>query len=170
MKVKSILFGFLSLALVGCAREKLSVRTEYMTFERLASYHVDTPDPLKYCPELGQRICVDWFLPKCYLDYDDLHLHILVRLRNREDDEVNVPINTTSGNYCYYLLNEDYFNSCGILTYKVELIGCDKVLDEWCHQLWVNIINFDGNDAVLETKDDYKTPDGIFDDEVWDWK
>lgn len=40
----------------------------------------------------------------------------------------------------YTLLNERYFETEGILTYKVDLMGDGQILEEWRHQLWHELI------------------------------
>lgn len=132
----------------GCTRERLSAQTDYITVETLASYFVDTPDPRKFCPNQGQRLTITWSLPKEYNDYQDLHLELVVRFRNRNEDKLDIPIEKATGVYYYKILNEDYFSTGGILTYKITLVGSNQTLEEWKHQLWWEQIN-----TTLEVRD-----------------
>lgn len=135
-----ISFLLLALALVACAPNKLTVHTEYITQEFLASYHVDTPDPLLLNPPIGQRLVIQWVLPRQYRCLDDLHLHVKIRFRNRQEISFDIPLNKLIGFYCYELLNEEFCKTKGILTYKIDLMGGGEVLDEWRHQLWAELI------------------------------
>lgn len=132
---------FILLFCAGCSKNTyLTVQTLYFTRESLASYYVETPDPMLIHPPVGQKLLVTWALPHHYLDYDDLHLNIRIRLRNCEEIELNIPVEKTYGSYMYVLANDSYFETKGILTYKVDLIGGESVIEEWRHQLWHEII------------------------------
>jgi len=139
-------FFFLSCALIllsSCTCQRLTIQSEYLGRESLASYYVNTPDPLLDAPPIGQRLIIGWSIPKSYLAYSDLHLHIIVRLRNREQDIQQVLITDIRGTHLYELLNEKFCQSGGILTYKVTLIGNGCLLEEWHHPLWTDLITFD---------------------------
>lgn len=131
-----LIFAFLFL----CSCERLSVHTDYVSIENLASYHVRTPDPLLNNPPVGQRLLATWRLTKSEMDLEDLHLQITIRFGNREQIVQNVPICKIRGTYIYSLLNEDYYKKEGILTYKVELLSGTTVLETWVHQLWTELI------------------------------
>jgi len=136
MKLVPILLIFI---LTGCSSRILTVRTEYINEEYLASYHVETPDPALYNPPVGQRLIIHWHLT-CACD--DMYLRLQVRYRNREENVIKVPISIKSGYYCYTLLDEEYCRTRGILTYRVELICDGCVVTEWRHQLWADLIEF----------------------------
>jgi len=164
LKISKSFFGFFfslllaNFLLVGCAREKITVHTEYISIEHLASYIVETPDQRKYCPEIGQRLIITWSLPKEYLNHQDLHLQIKVRFYDRSEVEESIQVNKITGNYLYYLLNDDYFDTGGILTYKVDLIGDGQVLEAWRHQIWAELIKL--NDDEDDDEDDDENDDG----------
>lgn len=124
----------------SCTNSHLAVYTDYLSHENLASYHVGTPDPYLNNPTIGQRLIVIWTLKKRHLHYEDLHLKISIRFRNKKEAAIKVPLCKPKGTYVYALLNEDYIATDGILTYKVELIGDGCILDEWRHQIWTNLI------------------------------
>lgn len=132
-----LIFGF---ALMGCSKEHLTVHTEYINEEHLASFHVRTPDPLLFNPPIGQQLIVQWNIPRDYLCYEDLRLRLQIRFRNRQEIVQEVPIQQRLCFYRYELLNEAFCDTGGIITYKVEIIGNGCVLDEWCHQLWTELI------------------------------
>lgn len=129
-----------ALLLIGCTNEHLSVHTEYINEEHLASFHVRTPDPLLCNPPIGQQLIVQWNIPRDYLHYDDLRLRLQIRFRNRQELIQEVPIQQRLCFYRYELLNEAFCETGGILTYKIEILGDGCVLDEWRHQLWTELI------------------------------
>lgn len=161
--MKKIYLSLLFFLLAGCAnRGYLSIQTVYLTRETLASYYVGTPDPMLIDPPVGQKLLVSWTVPRYYLNYQDLHLHVRIRLKNHEEVLIDVPVNKCWGSYTYTVANEAYFDCKGILTYKVDLIGNQCVLEEWKHQLWHELIRI--GDKPKES-DEEKTEDSEDDDE-----
>lgn len=141
-KTKSHFFLLiLPLLLTACTEKYLSVHTDYISRETLASYYVNTPDPRLNNPSIGQRLIISWSMPKEYLDYEDLHLDLYIRFRNREETTESLGILKRKGTYIYELLNEEYIQKQGILTYKMDLIGNGQVLEEWRHQIWTDLLN-----------------------------
>lgn len=132
--------AFLSLGLTGCSMENLSIHTEYINKEHLASYHIDTPDPLLLNPPIGQRLVIQWNILRKYRCYDESYLILRIRFRNRQEEIKKIPIDLMIGFYCYDLLNEDFIKKKGILTYKVDLIRDGLTIETWQHQLWVELI------------------------------
>jgi hypothetical protein len=150
--MKKIYLSLLLFLLAGCAnRGYLSIQTVYLTRETLASYYVGTPDPMLIDPPVGQKLLVSWTVPRYYLNYQDLHLHVRIRLKNHEEVLIDVPVDKCWGSYTYKVANEAYFDCKGILTYKVDLIGNQCVLEEWKHQLWHELIRIgDKNESNQE--------------------
>lgn len=128
---------------IGCTRDILTVHTDYLSHENLASYRVGTPDPTLNNPPIGQRLIISWSVPCEYMEFADLHLLVTMRFRNREQLVQKVELLKASGIYVYAMINDDYFEKGGILTYKVELFGDEQLLDVWLHQLWVELIVFE---------------------------
>ncbi len=133
----------LLLFLTACTSQKIYVHTDYLSHENLASYHVGTPDPMLNNPPVGQRLIISWAVPPRYLNFEDLHLEITLRLRNHKQLEKTVALNQRLGTYVISLLNEEYFETGGILTYRVNLIGDGQVLDQFLHQLWTEWITLE---------------------------
>lgn len=67
-------------------------------------------------------------------------MKIWIRFRNREQIEKTLYLTKNSGTYVYSLLNEDFLEKRGILTYKVDLMEGDSLLEEWRHQIWEDLI------------------------------
>ena len=144
----------------------LTVYTDYLSHETLASYHVNTPDPRLNNPSIGQRLIISWSVPKNYLSLDNLHLKITVRFRTREEMVELVSLRKKSGTFVYTLLNEDYIYTRGILTYKVDLIGGDCLIEEWRHQIWTDLITLEGgNGSQSVQKEDNEAEEG---EDDWD--
>lgn len=158
--MKKIALLFLCILLSGCTLSGISVHTDYLSRQNLASYYVNTPDPKLNNPPIGQRLIVTWALPRLYLNYEDLLLEILIRFRTREQIVVNIPLYKTRGTYIYSLLDEEYFQKEGILTYKVTLYGNECILEEWKHQVWAELITFsdEPKEPALPQIDDLLSP------------
>ncbi|BBI17444.1 hypothetical protein [Neochlamydia sp. S13] len=125
----------------GCSKNAyLSVQSSYFTKESLASYRVGTPDPMLANPPVEQQLLISWSIPYPYLKSENLHLDIYIQLRNKEQVKLTLPLKKSHGSYLYVLANERYFNTKGILTYKVDLIADGRVVEEWRHHLWHEII------------------------------
>lgn len=133
-------FYLLALSLIlctSCSAKYLTVYTDYLSHENLASSHIGSPDPQLNHPPVGQRLILSWSVPK---RYRNLHLEITLRFRTREEYSMSIPLKNVSGDYIYSLINEDYFQKRGILTYKVDLFSENSLLEEWKHQLWTELI------------------------------
>lgn len=129
--------------LAGCTQAHLSVQTDFISRETLASNYVGTPDPNLDYPPIGQRLVIEWFFPKTYLAYTDLHLELTVRLRDRHEDTVTIPVPKQYGVFVYFVTNQHFVDSGGIQTYKIDVVGDGHVIKEWRHQLWVDLISFE---------------------------
>jgi hypothetical protein len=139
--IKKIFILLILFACTGCSTNtNLSVQTLYFTRETLASYYTETPDPMLINPPVGQKLIVSWNVPRSYLNYADLHVNVRIRLRNKQEVELNIPVEKRCSYYEYVVANELFFETQGILTYKVDLIGGGLILEEWKHQLWHELI------------------------------
>ena len=127
----------------GCSIHPLTVQTQYLSHEDLASYHIGTPDPSLDNPDVGERLLIQWSLSSCQLEGGDLRLHLKVRFTNHQEEEINVPVEKKKGYYLYNLLNQDYCDKGGILTYLAEIRSGECVVAVWKHPLWTNLITFD---------------------------
>jgi hypothetical protein len=128
--------------LSGCVSgDRLSAFSEYVNREDLASYRVGTPDPSLNYPTIGQRLFISWKLPSEYA-CQELMLKLTMRFRDRTEIVQPVILHQISGTYVFELLNDDYFNHKGFLTYKIELFADQQLVDRWCHQMWVELITF----------------------------
>lgn len=135
-------FIIILLLLTSCSSKYLAIHTDFISAENLASFHVGTPDPELYCPDYGQRLHIAWNVP-CAAS---LAVHARIRFKNLEEIEWSFDLNEPRGIYSYVLLNKDYDNTGGILTYKVSLVnhasGGPVVVEEQYHALWTELILF----------------------------
>lgn len=135
-----ILKAALCIILSGCSLHPLTVQTQYLTHESLASFHVGTPDPSLHSPFIGQRLLVQWSLPASQLEGCQAFLFLKVRFRNHKEDEVKIPLHTKRGTYIYLHSNDDYCTSGGILTYQALIRNQNCILASWKHPLWTELI------------------------------
>lgn len=130
------------LLLCGCVYRPLTVQTQYFSKKDLASFRVDTPDPQLNTPPIGQRLVISWDLKDQWNWYEELHLKLTVRYRNREEITQETALYKACGYYLFNVADQNYFDTGGIQTYKVEMIGDGTVIHRVDHQLWNNLITF----------------------------
>ncbi|GEM_PF-1502002 len=139
---------FLLLILTSCYPEKLHVEKQYMRRDRYASVYVGTPDPKKYCPSLGERLLIRWRLREEFKCQAPISIRLKLVLRNYETVEKVFPVPCARGQLLYYLMDEDYDCTGGIMAYYATLEGECGVIAEQCHQLWTSLILFDDEPAT----------------------
>ena len=153
LKQKILLTFAVCSLLTSCSGRMLTVYSDYVTRESLASFYVDTPDPLLNCPPYGERLVISWSVPSQLMKLEDPHLLLTLRYRNRDQIVRKIPLRRSGGTTLFRVLNEDYCKTGGFLTYKVQLIAGDCVYDEWRHQLWAELIAIDHSDDDEEEID-----------------
>lgn len=129
---KLLLFVLL-LCLCGCTHRSLTVQTQYFSKENLASFIINTPDPLLNTPPIGQRLIISWDLKQEWVWYEKFNLKLTVRYQNRQEITQDIAIYKKYGTYLFEVTNENYCDTGGIQTYHVELIGDEMVISEWRH-------------------------------------
>jgi hypothetical protein len=127
----------------ACTLRRLDVQTQYLGQESLASYHVNTPDPHLNNPIIGQRLLIQWCLPSQDFEGQTVFIDLIVRFRNHEQKEIKIPLKSKRGYYLYDLTAQEYCESGGLLTYKVEIRNDSCIIASWKHPLWANLITFD---------------------------
>lgn len=144
----ALLLAFASILLTSCSQRYINAHTVFLNRSQLASYHVETPDPNLNHPLMGQRLLVNWNVPLWLIQsYPDLHLEITIRFGDRTEIVKKVRVSRTSGYYLYEILDENYFDKEGILTYKIDLISNGEIIEKWRHQLWAEIITVGENNS-----------------------
>jgi hypothetical protein len=143
----------LAVPLLGCQNQRLVVQTRYLGLSTLASSVVGTPDPRQRCPKTGQELYISWRFPEEFYTHDDLHLEMTLRFGNREEACLSIPVERFRGGFVYTLTDDEYWDNCGVLTYKIELFSGECLLDSWYHQIWSELINFDECDNEVSLLD-----------------
>lgn len=141
--IKAFILLVLAFVATGCVKHHIRLQTDYLSRENLASYHVGTPDPLLYCPPIGQRLIMSWSVPYGWIHELDLKIQLRMIFRDHTEECVEITLARAYGLFTYCLVNDDYFEKGGILTYQATLIKGDEVIDEWRHQLWTELITIE---------------------------
>jgi hypothetical protein len=133
----------------ACGRSYLSLSQEKVDVRYLASTHARTPDPRQANPPMGQRIIMNWWLPsQIFAQKPRLDLHLI--FWNNTEKIISYPLRSRVGTKVYFLLGEEFITTEGILTYKAAIVTENgEVFSEWKHQLWVNLIHFEGEEPYL---------------------
>lgn len=127
----------------SCQKYGLEVRRQRVDQTYLASTHVGSPDPRQECPPCGQMVVIEWWVPRELLCQNPkICLHLV--LWDYTQRTVVFPIDKRIGYETYFVIGKDFESTCGIITYKAEIItedGC--VFRDWKHQLWVDLIQIE---------------------------
>lgn len=126
---------FLVLLLASCSRERLTVYTEDVVVENLASYIVQTPDPRKFYPFYGQQLMVSWNLDRS-AHWEASHVLLRIQFACGEDELVDIPCGRRKGYYIYRLMNQDYDERGAILSFVADLYEGECFIEEWRHPLF----------------------------------
>ncbi len=134
-----ITFLFACCFLAGCQKYYVSVVREKIDRDSLASTFVGTPDPLQENPPLGQKLYISWRLP-ANTNLETAYLRLSVILHNYETRVITFPVNRPRDLVVYSLMNEAYFETGGLLSYKAEINDGEKILANWVHSMWTEPI------------------------------
>lgn len=138
----AILIG-LSIFMTSCCYRVLDVQTQYVSHENLASFYVNTPDPLRQKPLVGERLMIRWSVPCEWTRDYPLFAEIRVRFRDHTEDRKTVIISESDGTTFYCVTGDTFVQSGGIATYKIDIISeGGEVLATWRHPLWTEFISF----------------------------
>ncbi len=146
-----LLLPILMFFLPGCRQYYLSVCQEWIDIRYLASSHVSTPDPRQEHPPVGQKLILDWRVPKeIFNEKPEVVLNLI--LWDYTTRQVRIPIKRRMDFSTYWLLDEEYQKTGGILTYKATIETQNgKIFREWKHQLWVNLITINQEEEKTES-------------------
>ncbi len=103
----------------------------------LASEQINTPDPCRLCYQ-GQQLVVHWRLPDTAVQPAELVLQ--VRYGNHECETITHPITKRRGYWIYRLVNADYWEREGIVTYRATLCRGGTAICTREHHLWTEIL------------------------------
>lgn len=148
--VKITIFLSLLSALFSCSTNHLSISQVKVDRTYLASTHAHTPDPRQANPPYGQMLIIDWNIPNQVFKKKP-QIAVTIIFKNFTQEVICYPMHKSFGHKLYFLLNKEYEERKGILTYKAEIITDNKeIYKEWKHQLWVNLINIDHEEEHKE--------------------
>lgn len=133
---------FLFLILMSCSRERLTVCTDDVLIENLASHIVQTPDSRKSYPYYGQQIMVSWNLDRS-VNYETSHVLLRIQFACGEDELIDIPCRRPKGYYVYRLMNQDYDARKAILAFIADLYEGEHFIEEWRHPLFEERIKLD---------------------------
>ncbi len=143
LNLKKIFLFAALLPLVSCGRSHIHVRREWVDGSYLASTHVGTPDPRQSRPPFGQQLVIYYWVPSNILSRNP-QLVLNVIYWNFTQSTITFPIRHAVGWHTYSLLDDEFHEKHGLLTYRIQIITEDQeVFKDWKHQLWVNLIELD---------------------------
>lgn len=70
-----------------------------------------------------------------------------IRFGNYEEKTITIPATSMIGHYTFCLLNDEYWEKKGITTYKIDLYADGKIIQEWRHQLWTELIEINAENS-----------------------
>lgn len=146
----------------GCEKYYISICQDSIDSSYLASSHVKTPDPRQENPPLGDRLIIEWQVPKALLDKTPvLHLHVIYK--DYSEQFLTYPMTSRIDYVVYTLLGEEYQQKKGILTYEAKIIDDQaEIFRDWKHQLFTHLIVLSAEDLREEEKeellDDFTPP------------
>lgn len=138
--------GFLLIVLslfAGCSTSNLDIERRIVNRETLPSTYVDSPDPMQASPPTGQKLFINWTLPKKEQTWPYLLL-LKVIYKNLEEETISYTVGSRKGLKVFELLDEKFEGTGGLLTYKAEMMTLDgEIIQEFKHRLWFELISFD---------------------------
>ncbi len=154
--MRELLLFLTCLFLVTGCRQPLEVYIDSVSGDQLASNHVDTPDPRRTCPDIGQMLVVTWNLPRAEHTRD---IYLTIRYGDRTESEHHLILNNMRGLKIFELVNESYCQKQGIASFKASLYDNGCHVETVQHMLWCDLI----------TLDQRPEPDRSVSDETIEW-
>lgn len=122
---------FFPILCLSCSH--LYVQQETIDQRYLASNHVDTPDPMRAHPPIGQKLLIAWDFPGSLYD-QCLNAYATVRLWNNEEKIYKIEIDQKRGTASLFFPER-------ILTYRVLVCNqTGELIEAWEHQFWTELI------------------------------
>ncbi len=152
MQKLTILF-ITAVFLSGCQKYYISIAQERIDKDYLASVALNTPDPRQKNPPLGEKLIIEWRVPREYLAHKPmLYLHVIYK--DYTEAFFTYPMPYKMDYAVYDLLGEEYLRKKGILTYQAEVRAPQgEPFLEWKHQLFTKLIVIE-DDQVQEQSDE----------------
>ena len=137
----------LFLIFTSCQKYFISIVQDRVDGDSLASAALYTPDPRAQHPPLGERLIVEWQLPReCVEQHPKLYLYVVYKDYTKKEFIYDI---THRVDYIVYqLLGDAYCDTRGVLAYKAEVKLPDgTIFRTWQHQLWVEPIIIEDSSA-----------------------
>lgn len=152
-----LIAGMAIVLFAGCRPYYLSICQEWVDDRYLASTHVNTPDPRREHPPVGQLLILDWRVPRDVFQKKPVIVLDLI-LWDYTTRQVRIPIRHRMDFATWRLLDEEYGKTGGILTFKAEIVTEDGVVfREWKHQLWVKLITVSDQEPNTGTEENVRS-------------
>lgn len=136
-------FLFLGL-LTACSANRLTVERYAVLPSELPSVFIDSPDPLKKNPSIGQVLDINYEIKNA--DRKSMPYLVLLKIiyKNLEEETVSYTAFRDKGMFEFQLLDDKFDATGGILTYKAELMTFDgEMIKDYKHRLWFDLISFE---------------------------
>lgn len=131
-----LLLPIFLLFLTACETYYVNVKKMHVDKSSLASTFARTPDPLTVHPPEGQKLVVEWRLPRRFTN-QPMTLFLNVIYKNLDTKELIYPIQTNVGWVSYSLLDEEYKKRGGILSYRAILYDEEgKEIKNYTQAMW----------------------------------
>lgn len=141
----------------SCYRQPLEVYIDAISGDQLASNHVDTPDPRRFCPDIGQMLVVTWNLPRADLERE---IVLTIRYGDRSETTHNLILTSMRGLKIFELINEEYCQKQGISTFKADLYEEGCLIETVQHMLWCDLITLDKERCDMQESEKADEDDG----------
>jgi hypothetical protein len=134
------LFFIMFLLLTSCYKGHLYVQHERIDGSYLASSVVNTPDPRKKDPPMGQKLSVSWNFPLSSFK-QNLSLILTVRFWDNKEDVLVRSIDKKRGYTTFFFEDKSLGRMRRILTYRIQVMNeRGKIVEEWKHHFWTKLI------------------------------
>lgn len=154
----------------SCSRYYLTIEKERLSKDSLASSTIGSPDPRLANPPLGERLIIEWYIPK---DLISKHPKVVLDVIywNYTEQTIEFALDRNLGYKTLDLEGKDFEQKQGYLAYKAKLITDDgKCFRVWKHRMWVNLIDVRQEEIPAKKEDfeadirsDSETDDDDFD-------
>jgi len=140
-------------ALSGCTTAWIDVQKEYLTPDRYASVYVDTPDPRKLYPEVGERLYIYWKVPKNRWRENAYTLSVNLRYQNNEEEKECFQLFERKGCKLYEVKGDRFCEFGGFRTYLIELLKEDRPVFCWRHAIWGKRLTIEDEEFDFEEEE-----------------
>ncbi len=139
--MKAFWLLILVISLSSCSQ--LTVRTEKINQKNLASYHAETPDPVRCQFFKGQQMVLSWNICKHKAPLP-LKLKIHLIRTNHSLEIIERLLTCREGTKVFYFLGDNWYKKGEILTWRVEVFSGDKLIVWKAQKPWIDWIDESG--------------------------